>query len=168
MKLEHLKGMPSYFEKIRVEVVSSDMRLEKGLGKVALTTTGETLRFTSNEKNYLLGFKNKKDKSELESILKKGFCNLAEITLVRKNGDAELSIVFFLGEEILLGNLNIQIPDAIYEKAHKKLRTTSITTLFSNTCIIRGDIITSDECYIPIMIGAASDNLWDSEYTSNH
>jgi len=161
VSLEHLKGMPNYFDNI--QAICTGDAINKGIGKLTPSNDGQCFYLLSQGKRTLIELTNQQVKDDIDHCLSRGGANLVEIVNV-SGIHLNLRVVCFLGKEQSFGELNIHISSQIHERA-KKLGITKIPSalagILKNDLCITGHIINDNELYIPILVGGGNASSWE-------
>jgi len=159
MILSHLKGMPTYFDNIWVDLERANGSLKKGLGRIKASASGEYLSLTTQGINLLIKCCDKHKQLDIEHSLSRGSANLVEICHVAADR-AKLRIVFFLGPVVDLGDLAITITQEINKRAEKlKIKShprSRLDEIFTGDLGIEGHIFSENEYYVPIIVNEVS------------
>ena len=127
----------------------SDSIPQKGLGFLSLNNGRESYNFKINNKLLKIDLRDKVKRKELNFHLQRGCAHLAEIVQLAKNGTFLLKIIFFYGEMLEMGDVEIGINERIEQAAKRnsfRFRDTeALGFMLSEKCRIKVD---QDEYFI--------------------
>ncbi|MDB4542831.1 AAA domain-containing protein [bacterium] len=154
MKLSDIDAEISY--EFWIEPVSSDAMSDLEIGKLKPLGLSNEYNLLLDQNMYKVRLRDLTVSSDLEFHLKRGCANLVQIIQTAFDGSALLRIVFFYGEVVDIGDVEVGIDERILTTARKngiKFRDVDeLAQIFSDRCTLN----LGDDTYFVMMCGEAA------------
>jgi len=132
------------------------------IGKLSLGSNFKSLNLLINKKIVNLKLRDDIQWNNIFSYLNRNCANLVELQQTDAKGYVLLRVVFFNGEEINLGNIDIAVDDEIRQKAKEQgfrhKNSEHFIKKIKNNCIIEANILSDNEQYALIFMGGAAES----------
>ena len=134
-----------------------------GIGYIEPNNTGQAYRLRIDGQQWSVQLRDPSAGKDLNFHLKRGCAHLAEVMQVAKDGSALVKIIFFNGEIVEIGDVEIGIDERIELTAKKNgIRfngAEELGKLLSEKCSIR----VGDKTFFVMLAGKSSDIDFDSQ-----
>jgi len=134
----------------------------KDIGKLSLASNFKSLNLLINKKVINLKLRDEIQWNNIFSHLNRNCANLVELQQTDANGYALLRVMFFNGEEINLGDIDISVDKKIRKKAKgqgfRHNNTEHFIKKLHNNCILQTNILSDNEQYALIFMGGAAES----------
>lgn len=160
MKLKDINAEITFELWIKPEL--SKDKLRKGIGYIIPDRGGQGYKLSIHREQWKVLLRDASVGNDLNFHLKRGCAHLAEITQFARDGSALLKVIFFNGEVVETGDIEIGLDDSLEATARKNgirfKRTEELAELFTNKFMIQAGA----EFYFLIYTGRSADEDFES------
>ncbi len=161
MKLKHILAGNEF--ELWMKPNLPEEAIDLGIGYIDPDDSGQAYKLRVNGKLWNISLCDKSNGYDLNHHLKRGCARLVEVVQVAKDGSALVKIVFFNGNIIEIGNIEIGIDERIEETARKNgirfLNTDALGEVLKEKCQIR----TAGEVFFVITTGPAANTDFEPD-----
>lgn len=155
MKLEDINAEITF--DIWVKPEFENEKIELGIGKIKPSDYKNQYNLIINKKLHRITLNDSSISIDLNFHLKRGYAHLVEVVQISNDGTALLKVIFFNGDIVEMGNIEVGIDERIVETVKKNSvyskSTEQIGVYLSEKCMIR----VGSEMFFLMMSGRSAD-----------